>query len=549
MKKKILSDTLSQIFRTRKRFVFGILMALILETVISLGLPGILSKIIDGLGKQTATWLVTFILFFLVIVVVKGFATVLNSYLSEKMGRSVCDEIRKELLEKLFQFSVSQHKMSKTGDFFEKIEGDVNVMVGFFSNMLIDIISSSFMIFGILVVFMTKSLLLGGIFCGIAVLIFVIFIGTQKSLSSLWNDARGSETKLFGEFSEDVYAAADVKGIGKEHYINDRFQKDFAEFERKQVKASFWGNLPATVFFSLLNVAEGVALLIGVQLLNRGRLSIGELYLLTSYVGLLNMPFFHLKYQFAQMPMSLAAFKRINSIFEMESQENQNEGTAEFVGNEIAFSKVSFGYNHSRVLSDVSFTIGSNENVLIEGRTGCGKSTILHLIAGLYVPDSGKILIGGKDIRAFNRKKYVENVFYISQFYPIIEDTLLNNLVRFYDSYDKETVERALKTTHMDQWMKETKTELDDIIKPEDFTVNEAQVLAWTAALIAKPRILLVDEFDASIDDKVLGMVDMLLRDEFTDSTIIMVSHKNRSALKFHKKIHMEENRIQVETC
>ena len=146
MKKKILSDTLLQIFRTRKRFVFGILISLILETVISLGLPGILSKIIDGLGKQTITWLVAFILFFLAVVVVKGFATVLNSYLSEKMGRSVCDEIRKELLKKLFQFSVSQHKMSKTGDFFEKIEGDVNVMVGFFSNMLIDIMSSSFMI-------------------------------------------------------------------------------------------------------------------------------------------------------------------------------------------------------------------------------------------------------------------------------------------------------------------------------------------------------------------------------------------------------------------
>ena len=143
----------------------------------------------------------------------------------------------------------------------------------------------------------------------------------------------------------------------------------------------------------------------------------------------------------------------------------------------------------------------------------------------------------------------MENVFYISQFYPIIEDTLLNNLVRFYDNYEKQSVELALKITHMDQWMEETKIGLEDTIKPEDFTVNEAQILAWTAALIAKPRILLVDEFDASIDDKILTTIDTLLEKEFTDSTIIMVSHKNRSALKFHKKIRMEESRIQVETC
>ena len=91
--------------------------------------------------------------------------------------------------------------------------------------------------------------------------------------------------------------------------------------------------------------------------------------------------------------------------------------------------------------------------------------------------------------------------------------------------------------------------DIDYMDNYKDFTVNEAQILAWTAALIAKPRILLVDEFDASIDDKILTTIDTLLEKEFTGSTIIMVSHKNRSALKFHKKIHMEESRIQVETC
>lgn len=549
MKEKALNFTLLQIFITRKKFILGILFSLIIEAIISLGLPGILSRIIDGLGKQTVTWLVSFVLFFLVIVLVKGFATVLNSYLSEKMGRSACDEVRKELFKKLFSFSVSQHKMSKTGDFFEKIEGDVNILVGFFSNMLIDITSSSLVVLGILIVFMTKSIFLGVIFFIIALMIFALFIGTQKSISALWNNARVSETDLFGEFSEITYASADLKGLGKEEYANTRFKKKFADFERKQVKASFFGNLPATMFFSLLNVGEGIALVIGVHLLSKNRVSIGEVYLLISYIGLLNMPFFHLKYQFNQMPMALSAFRRINSIFEMESKEYAKECNAEFGGNEIEFLAVTFGYDNSTVLSDVSFTIGSNENVLIEGRTGCGKTTILHLIAGLYTPDRGKILIGGKDLRDFNRKDYVENIFYVSQFYPVIEDTLLNNLIRFYDAYDKKSVEKALRATHLDEWMREAKKELSDIIRPEDFSLNEVQLLAWTAAIIANPRILLVDEFDSSIDDKLLVIIDALMVNEFANSTIIMISHKNRSSLKFHKRIYVEETHIQIEIC
>lgn len=548
MKKKVLNDILVQIFLTRKKFVFGILVSLILETVISLGLPGILSKIIDGLGKRTVTWLVSVVLFYLVIVLLKSFASVLNSYLSETMGRGACDEVRKKLLKKLFSFSVSQHKMSKTGEFFEKIEGDVNILVGFFSNMLIDISSSSLMVLGILGVFMTKSILLGVIFLIVALMILSLFIGTQKTIAMLWNNARVSETNLFGEFTELMYASADIKGLGKEKYANDRFKRKFIDFEHKQVKASFWGNLPATIFFSLLNLVEGIALVIGVLLLNRNMLSIGEVYLLVSYVGLLNMPFFHLKYQFTQMPMALSAFRRIGSIFEMESQDYTNGCRAEFNGNEIEFSEVFFGYENKTILSDVSFDIGANENVLIEGRTGSGKSTILHLIAGLYVPNNGKILIGGIDVRDINRKEYVENIFYISQFYPIIEDTLLNNLLCFYNVNDTKIVEKALQTTHMDEWMRETKKELSDVIKPEDFTLNEVQLLAWTAALIANPRILLVDEYDASIDDKLLMMIDELLVNEFMNSTIVMVSHKNRSSLKFQKKIRVEDNHIFVET-
>lgn len=548
MKKKVLDDALFQVFFTRKIFVFGILVSLIFETMISLGMPNILSKVIDGLEKETFVWLVLAVLFFLVIVLLKGFATVLNSYLCEKMGRSACDEVRRTLFEKLCSFSVAQHKISKTGDFFEKVEGDVNILVGFFSNMLIDIISSSLMVVGVLIVFIGKSTLLGGIFCVIALIIFAIFLGTQKSIATLWGDARVSETNLFGEFSEIMYASADVKGLGKEEYADYRFKRKFKDFEHKQVKASFLGNLPATIFFSLLNIGEGIALVIGVRLLNRNMLTIGELYLLISYAGLLNTPFFHLKNQFTQMPMALSAFKRINSIFEMESQEEDTKGQEfEFCGNAIKFSAVSFGYDNSEVLSNVSFAIGSNENVLIEGRTGCGKTTILHLIAGLYTPDSGKILIGGKDLRNLNRKNYVENIFYVSQFYPIIEDTLLNNLIRFHGVYDEKRVETALKATHMDEWMKKTKKELSDTIEPEAFSSNEVQLLAWTAALIANPRILLIDEFDASIDDNILTIIDDLLVNEFTQSTIVMISHKNRSSLKFQKRIHVEENHIQIE--
>ena len=204
------------------------------------------------------------------------------------------------------------------------------------------------------------------------------------------------------------------------------------------------------------------------------------------------------------MPMSLVALKRVNSIFEMESQEDQNEKLQNLAAMRLCFRTFLLATISRGFCQIYRLRSARNENVLIEGRTGLRKE---HYFAS----DCRTVCTGlrqnsdrWKRNPEFNRRKYMENVFYISQFYPIIEDTLLNNLVRFYDNYEKQSVELALKITHMDQWMEETKIGLEDTIKPEDFTVNEAQILAWTAALIAKPRILLVDEFDASIDDKIL---------------------------------------------
>lgn len=86
------------------------------------------------------------------------------------------------------------------------------------------------------------------------------------------------------------------------------------------MRASFLGNIPATIFYSLLNVGEGIALAIGIYLLKRKELTMGDVYLLLSYVGLLNTPFFLLKYQFTQLPVALSAFSRLDAFYAVEGE-------------------------------------------------------------------------------------------------------------------------------------------------------------------------------------------------------------------------------------
>lgn len=290
-----------------------------------------------------------------------------------------------------------------------------------------------------------------------------------------------------------------------------------------------------------MNLGEGVVLAIGTYLLGKNQLSIGNMYLILSYVGILNIPFYNLKFEFTQLPIVSAAMERINLIYKLKKFEKVDGIKKKLESGSIVFENVSFGYETNNiVLKDVSFSIDSGERVLISGRTGSGKSTILMLIAGLYKEDVGNITVGGYAIKEYVREAYLESIYYIFQSNPVINDSVKNNLTRYNNKLDKEEIMRVIMAAKLEDWMSKGDKKLETIISSEDVTQDEEQLIAWAAAVLAKPKILLVDEFDASIHDDTIKIIVELIENYFANTTIIFVSHKCRSTIKMQKKIFID---------
>lgn len=530
-----------------KGVFFGVSVTLVSETIIALLMPQILSEIIDNLAIKSKGWLYFGAIVFCITVLLKGGMSILNTYLSEKLGWHLCDHLREDMLKKTYSLTIEQHKKVKAGEFLERLEGDVNILVGFFSSMLIDIISSVLLVVGILIVFYQKSIALGSVFIVLSIGIMLLFVKTQDSISLLWGNAREKETNVLGEFTQAIEAKRDIIGVGKEAYVFERFDDKYRQYRKDHIKASFIGNIPATIFFSLLNVGEGIVLAIGVYLLGKNQLTIGDMYLILSYAGILNIPFYNLKYEFTQLPIVTAAMERINSIYSMKNVERKEGSKNKVADGDIVFDNVCFGYEtNNMVLKNVSFSINSGEKVLVEGRTGSGKSTILQLIAGLYEQEKGSITVGGHSIKEYRKDSYNRAVHYIFQFNPIINDTVKNNLTRYINEYDEKKVIDAIKIVKLENWMNKGNKKLETIICSEDVSQEEAQLIAWAGVLLTKPKILLVDEFDASIHDETIKIIDDLICHYLKDVTIIFVSHKFRSATKMHKKIHIDAGVVEI---
>ena len=514
-------------------------------TFFSLLLPEILSNYIDNLQIKSNGWLIGCALLYCATVLFGCVLHILNTYISEMVGWKIGDALRVNLFEHIFKFDIYRHKESQSGDFLERVEGDINLLLGFFSSMSVDILSSLLLVVGVLAVFYYQYSMLGFLFTVLSFIIIIMFIKSQKGIASLWKDAREKETEILEEFSQDIVARVEIAGAGKQEYVQERLSGKFDFYEKSYTKASFVSNIPSTVFYSLLNVGEGIVLVIGVILLGKGEMTLGDVYLILSYVGLLNIPFFNLKYEFSQLPRVLAALRRIGELYRMNGEEKKDGKYSTGNDKSVVFEHVTFSYtNDSKVLKNVSFEVGTGEHVIIEGRTGSGKSTILQLMTGLYSQQSGQIIVGGRKITDYKEKEFHRFIYYILQNNPIMEDTIRNNITRYEGHFSTDEIEAALEIVHMEEWLKAKKNGLETVIKPSDVSQDEAQLLAWAGAILRRPGLLLADEFDATIHDETVKVIDEIVNGILDETTIILVSHQKRTRMKIHKRILVADGEI-----
>lgn len=582
----ILAKMRKPVLENREKFL-ALALVLAAESALSLLLPKILSIYIDGIaeGKGAAAGIGSLLsaggmengmllalalcaIGYCAAVLLKGVVSAVNIQIGERLSWSMCDHLRVKLFGRIFSFDLQYHRMSAQGSFLERLEGDISLLSGFFSSMMIDIVGSLLTVAGVLFAFYLSFPAFGLFFTGLSAGILILFLKTQEPVARLWKEERDMENELLGDFSQNIAAYEDIAGLKKQRFVLDIMGKKFGTLEKQYGKAAFLGNLPSTSFYSLLNVAEGFVFFLGIHLIGTGRMTLGGLYLILSYAELLNTPFLYLKQEFANMPKVIAALRRLREVYDREKEdgvEKEHEPEKSKAGkkyeaeclyvpedNSVRFEGVSFGYQtegcqtDAPVLRDVSFLIPGGSRVQIEGRTGSGKSTILQIAAGFCRPQAGTVRIGGRAIPEYDGKSFRHFLFYIQQSPPVLEDTVRNQLTGFDTRISEEEIREALEKTGLKSWVDGLPHGLEEKLKHAEITVDTAQLLAWTAAVLRKPGILLVDEFDAMIGTETLSVIDGLMEREFAKATILLVTHRKRSGVKADIRLMVDDGRVHI---
>ncbi len=234
----------------------------------------------------------------------------------------------------------------------------------------------------------------------------------------------------------------------------------------------------------------------------------------------------------AQEAPYLAFHRKLEEIERQQEEAGGGEGpdSASEISfaSEIAYRKVHYSYDRSKVLDDVSFAIEAGKITAIIGPSGAGKSTILDLLTGLLTPDSGEILVDGTDLARLNKRKWRHQIGYVPQETSLLHTTIARNLTLDDPEIGEAAVEEALRTAGALEFVQSMPDGVDTMVGERGLQISggQRQRLAIARALVHKPRLLLLDEATSALDSQTEEDICATLRGLLPGVTVVAISHR-----------------------
>ncbi len=307
---------------------------------------------------------------------------------------------------------------------------------------------------------------------------------------------------------------------------------DFSAINREHRNAWFRSiNFDALLSASIElsgNLTIALILWYGAQMLEMGVVDLGLIFVFYDYMRKFIQPLQELSARYSVMQSSMASLERIFQLLDVEPEPEEAIERREVVG-AVEFENVTFAYNpDDPVLKGLSFRVEPGERIALVGHTGAGKTTILKLLARMYEPQRGRILVDGVDIREFSRAELRRHIAFVLQDVFLFTGDIAYNIGLGRDDISQEEIESAARTVHVDEFVRRLPDGYAHEVRERglNFSVGERQLLSFARALAQRPQILLLDEATSSVDTETEVLIQDALHRLMEGKTSMVVAHR-----------------------
>lgn len=510
----------------------GLLQPKIMSSIVDNGILGIDN---NGTGDLHIIWISGIKM--AIIAIVGGFCGAANSTASNFFSQSVGNAIRKDSFRHIMAFAFQQIDEFSTGSLITRVTNDITQTQEMLAQYVRGLVRTCALTLGSLYYIFQMNLYFG--LCALCVVPFIYgcLICCLKKSSPLFLRLQSELDQVNTLLHEDISGIRMIKASVRELYEEKRFGKANGKLIHTQLRVLVLFAFMHPFVLMLTNMAIVCIIFSGSLQVQTGGASPGMIMAAVTYMGSLLNGIVMIIMMFQSISRGRMSWKRIQEILNCEpelSEGELSEGIAPH--GSIEFKNVGFSYPNSkhRVLNNVSFSVKSGETVGIIGATGCGKSTLVNLIARFYDADEGEILVDGVNVRNYSIKALRKKMSIVLQKSELFSKSISDNLRWGDDSASQDSVTQAAMIAQADGFIAGTTNGYDTVIaeRGANLSGGQKQRLSIARALLKNAEILILDNATSALDLKTEAAFYDALEEARSDVTKIIVSQR-LSSVKF----------------
>jgi ATP-binding cassette subfamily B protein len=544
--------------RPRKKGLLLALLLLLLETATSLAQPWPLALILDYiLGDQTLplsvgqpALLVAIAVLVVVISTSSRGITACRRYLLSKLGQETVFDMRDALYRKVHALGLDYHGKRRTGDTITRVTSDVKEVRSLLVDSIVEVGSSFLILIGMLVVMVWLNWQLTLLALLTVPFLFLAVKRYRLALIERMRVVRAKEGAIASVIQEAVTGIRAVKIFSREDDEVDRFRKE----SRDSLTASVDSSAIEAKFSVLLGIVGGIgtALVVyfGTRQVLAGSLSVGGLTVFISYLGLFLSPLWALSRQVNQIGKSLVSGERIVELLTAEPtvKESPDARPAPSFEGRVTFEDVRFSYEEGtvEVLRGINFKVKPGSRVALVGVSGVGKTTVTSLLARLYDPQRGRVLVDGEDIKEYTLKSLRDQISFVPQEPMLFRATVAENISYGKPGAAMAEIEEAARLAGADGFIREMPEGYETVLseRGESLSGGQRQRVSIARAMLRDAPILILDEPQSGLDAEAAEAVEAHWRELTAGRTTFVIAHELRLVKDVDEILVLEDGRI-----
>ncbi|HLH31319.1 MAG TPA: ABC transporter ATP-binding protein [Terriglobia bacterium] len=526
---------LAPLLADEKRLVAAAFFGMILTNGSSLFGPVIISHTVDTyIQNRNFNGVLMSAAILLAVYIVGGIAYYYQTLAMGTVGRTVLFKLRNTLFTKIQDLPLAFFNQNKAGDLISRINNDTDKLNQFFSQALVQLAGNVFMMAGAAIFLLSLNIRLGG-----AALVPAIGVLILTQLISAWVKSKNLKSlQSLGGMSADIQESMSNFKVIVAFNRLDYFRQKFDEANERNFKASVSSGLANGVFMPVyglaFNLAQLIVLSYGIYLITAGQMTVGLLIGFLLYVNSFYMPLRQVAMLWSSFQLALAALDRISDVLALESNMPVLPASSEKQRSPgiLQFENVHFTYpGGQEVLRGSTFTLEPGKTYALVGPTGGGKTTTASLMARLYDPTGGQVLLDGKDIRSYKPDERTKKIGFILQEPFLFTGTIRDNVLYGNEQYrhysDDELIallnQRNVGTllSRFEQGLQTKVLAVGDAI-----SLGQKQIIAFMRAVLRDPQILILDEATANIDTVTEQQLEQILDKLPSSTTKVIIAHR-----------------------